>query len=400
VLFLTAAVTSLTAATASAQNPVGGTSPSSSGAVVNGFVRDSSGNPLSGAQVFIGAHYSATTGANGAFRVQGVPHGILTATARHLGFRMLFTRVNVASDSITADLRLVALPAALPAVRVVARAQPYESRLAGFNARRKQNVGYFITREDIERRSDKIMTDALRELPGVRIVGLRGGGSTVFLRGARCPALVFINGFAATLGWFDLSAMDLTGVEGIEVYPNSSTTPGEFVSTSNMEHCGVVAIWTAPMRPNVSASRAMRAEQQSSGESLRPAYSPDSVEEQATLVAGSARVVYPDSLFHAGVSARLVASFVVNTSGRAELATLKVTGNPAPAPEFVSAIRDGLRGSEFTPARRDGHAVRQVVVLPFVFEPASSDSARQSGGAPSGGGNPGVAGGESGAFRP
>jgi len=339
--------------------------------VVSGFVRDSSGNPLQGAQVFAGQTLAATTGANGAFRIPGFTHGLLTLAVRHMGFRPSLTQWELDSDSLSLDLRLSRMPAELPAVKVMARAQPYDGRLAGFNQRRQHSVGYFITRDQIEKRSDHVITDALREVPGVRLRTVTGGGRVAYMSGSRCAALVFVDGFPATNGGFDLNGIDLEAVEGIEVYPNASTMPSEFIAPGGGEQCGVVAIWLSPMRPRVR-SDAVRQEDQADVAKLiasHEVYAPDSVDEQATLVENTARVSYPDSLLRAGVGARLVATFVVDSVGEVEIRTLEVKGTPTPPAAFVRAVREALRGARFKPARIGAAAVRQLVVLPFVFDP-------------------------------
>lgn len=365
------------AARAASQN-TGALAPAT---VISGVVRDTSGQPLTGAQVSAGGAFAATTSQSGAFRLMGVPRGPITLTVRHLGFRMITTHWDADGDSLSLDLRLNHLPATLPAYRVVARAQPYDARLAGFNSRRERRLGYYITRADLEQRSDHVVADALREVPGIRLHTSRDGGSVAYVAGARCAALIFVDGFPATLGNFDLNGIDLDAVEGIEVYPNAASMPSEFLAPGGGEQCGVVAIWLAPMRPR-ARSDAVRQQQKDVDVaaliSSHQVYRPDSVDEQASLVSGTTTVAYPDSLLRAGIGGQLFASFVVDTAGAVEIATLSVKAAFAPAAAFVSAIRAALGRSEFTPARLAGRAVRQLVVLPFLFDPNAVDSARSS----------------------
>lgn len=94
------------------------------------------------------------------------------------------------------------------------------------------------------------------------------------------------------------------------------------------------------------------------------------VEEQAALVT-SPRVRYPDALRTAGgggSTGRVVAQFVVDTTGRADLGTVKVLQSTHPA--FASAVEAAVPTFAFRPARVGGRAVRQLVQLPFAFAPS------------------------------
>lgn len=356
----------------------GAAAPAVATAVIAGFVKDTSGVPLGGAEVSTGPSITTTTGPRGTFRLVGVERGTVTLTIRRLGFRPSVTQWDVDGDSLTLNFQLSRVPAELPIVHVTARAQPFDGRLAGFNQRRQHAIGYYITRDQIEKRSDHVVTDALREVPGIRLRNLPGGGREAYVSGSRCAAVVFVDGFPATAGrlsqggGFDLNGIDLDAVEGIEVYPNAATMPSEFMAPGGDEQCGVVAIWLSPMRPRVRSDAAPHYDETDDVSKLiaaRQVFVADSVDEQASLVDGTANVTYPDSLFRAGVGAKLLASFVVDTIGEVELPTLEVKGTPKPAPAFVSAIRAALGRSSFRPARRGGQAVRQVVVLPFLFDP-------------------------------
>jgi hypothetical protein len=55
-------------------------------------------------------------------------------------------------------------------------------------------------------------------------------------------------------------------------------------------------------------------------------------------------------------------SFVVDTSGRPEVETLRAR-TPEQDAAFLGPLRETLERWEFVPARKDGRAVRQVVHL-------------------------------------
>jgi len=74
---------------------------------------------------------------------------------------------------------------------------------------------------------------------------------------------------------------------------------------------------------------------------------------------------YPRELERTGVEGTVVVQFVVDTTGHAEMRTLKPV---RPADEhFLRAVVDALRIARFTPATVNGHKVRQLVQQTFEF---------------------------------
>jgi protein TonB len=100
-----------------------------------------------------------------------------------------------------------------------------------------------------------------------------------------------------------------------------------------------------------------------------PVYTGEVIEER--LVDRAPRVTgraleprYPASLRDAGIQGRVVAEFVVDTLGRAELDGLKLD---APQALFAEAVRAVLPRYRFTPGEAAGRKVRTRVQLPFDF---------------------------------
>ena len=89
------------------------------------------------------------------------------------------------------------------------------------------------------------------------------------------------------------------------------------------------------------------------------------VEKPAMARPGNPAPVYPAHLREGGISGEVLAQFVVDQNGRAEVRTLKflrVSHN-----DFAKAVRDVLPRMRFFPAELGGCKVRQVVQLPFGF---------------------------------
>jgi protein TonB len=79
----------------------------------------------------------------------------------------------------------------------------------------------------------------------------------------------------------------------------------------------------------------------------------------------SATPVYPDILRRAGVEGEALVSFVVDTSGRVDLASFKLVR--ATHDLFAAAVRSALPRMRFIPAELGERKVRQLVQQPFTF---------------------------------
>ena len=223
---------------------------------ITGTVRDGAGTPVAGARVEVAPNFSTITDSLGVFVLRGLPVGVIVVNVRRVGFAPSASQWDMGPYTLTLDLRLRANPVMLPTVHAQAKPEPYDARLAGFNERRSKKLGYYITRADIERGHSFVMTEALRRLPGVQPYKMRGAlGTTVRLAGNSCPPLVMVDGFPAALGHFDLDMIDLQTVEGVEVYPHGSSVPAALAGPYGTENCGLIAIWSRPMRPNVRANQ-------------------------------------------------------------------------------------------------------------------------------------------------
>ena len=335
-----------------------------------GTVRDSLGGALSGALVVVqGTNLRAITDSEGAFRFTRLRGGDLTLLVRRLGYRPESPTVRVDPFAETrTEVHLAALAMRLPTVEVRRQVEVYDSRLAGFNARREKHVGHFVSREDLDRMRSARFVDALRQIPGVQMRPLRGGGTTIALRGSRCPPLVFIDGFPADAGTMDLDMLDLASVEGIEVYSGVATVPPEFMGARGTHACGVVAVWSRATRKrrHREDSESVNLEQLLASQAV---YTADQVEDAARVTGGSVIPQYPDSLWRAGVSGRVVAEFIVDAAGAIEPGSLRIVSTTHPY--FAGAVRAALDEGSFRSAFLRGKPVRQIVQLPFVFEPSA-----------------------------
>jgi periplasmic protein TonB len=74
---------------------------------------------------------------------------------------------------------------------------------------------------------------------------------------------------------------------------------------------------------------------------------------------------YPNQLRAANVEGQVVAKFVVDTNGRADMRTFEIMKSDHDL--FTNAVRNVLPNYRFFPAELGGRKVKQLVQMPFVF---------------------------------
>ena len=135
--------------------------------------------------------------------------------------------------------------------------RPENAMLEGFRRRRETGLGTFITREEFEQRKPSLVTDLLREVPGLDVAST-GSGTRPVVRIERagnrdCTTQIFVDGFLVNRraigsdGYRPIDfriddAVSPASVEGIEIYKGLGTVPAEFLNPDAI--CGVIAIWT------------------------------------------------------------------------------------------------------------------------------------------------------------
>ncbi len=108
----------------------------------------------------------------------------------------------------------------------------------------------------------------------------------------------------------------------------------------------------------------------SAGDNVYTSFQVDNVVE---LSSGSAVPEYPPDLLARGVQGQVTVRFIVDTSGNADVESIEVLH--ASDPQFAASVRAALSHMRFSPARLNGHRVRQLVEQPFRFnveKPASN----------------------------
>ena len=126
---------------------------------------------------------------------------------------------------------------------------------------------------------------------------------------------------------------------------------------------------------DAAPSRNLAVTQKPGGDDLTPSepnedefsrtFSEIEVDSAASRDPESAGPEYPPTLMAAGFEGSVLATFVVDTSGRPDLATYIALESSHPL--FSLAIRDALPRMKFRPAKRGNVPVRQQVELRFSF---------------------------------
>ncbi len=89
------------------------------------------------------------------------------------------------------------------------------------------------------------------------------------------------------------------------------------------------------------------------------------VEKPAAMAPGTNNMQYPEMLRSAQVEGTVLASFEVDTMGRANMSTFKVLRSDHEL--FTNAVKNALPRIRYLPAEIGGRKVRQLVQQPFVF---------------------------------
>lgn len=348
---------------------------------IAGVVRDSSGGGIAGAEITIaGTGRRAHTNPRGEFRLTNVPTGTLTVGVRRLGFIPTVRSLEVGPNG-AATMTVIVTPLAQSLAAVIVRGdRRFEDhgRLAGFYQRRSRSSGgHFITRHQIDQRNPAQVTDLFRSVPGARIYSSTFT-NVVRFRGMRCAPLVWLDGFPATAGEFDLDALDPYVIEAIEVYLGVATVPPEFRWVRGGGSCGAIVIWTGFEERRRKARRAANppAELDKQVEE-RQLFTADQVDAVArTDSSATIRPAYPDSLFRQRVTGQVLVEFVVDTSGVVVIESMSAISTSHAL--FTDAVRRALQNARFHPAVLAGRRVRQLVQLPVKFEmPVETTSQKQ-----------------------
>jgi TonB family protein len=346
-------------------------------ASVAGMVRDGHGNPVASVEVSVeGTRLVVRSDSTGRFALSRVPIGRARLLARRLGYTPEVVELTLGdTGTVSAIIRLDILAQPVQTLTITARQSPSEHRLEGFYARsRSHNGGHFLTRDQIEQSNATSALQLLATVPGLRVTANSRLGRGVVFRSYRCQPLVFIDGFPASAGQFDLESVDPASVEGIEAYAGLGTMPPEFLGPRGLDQCGVIAIWGRQpgegrefRLPHKLTDSDRAAAHVKAMVVAALAYLPTQVDTAAMLEPASFVPIYPVSLAQTGITARVQVEFVVDTAGSIAWETYSVMSTSDR--RFNTSVREALQGAQFSAGVRAGRKVAQVVQFAAVISP-------------------------------
>ena len=224
-------------------------------AALRGVVKDSGGIPIAGADVEIKARrVQVRTTDDGRFFITRMYAGVVEVSVRRLGYEPAKARARIQDGSVSViEVILIARPAQLDQVDIAA-SQRQRAGVEGFHQRRRQGLGTYVTREDIDTRNTMSVSAMLRTVPGIRFISVRGNSSAqgvrfnnTSIRRGDCAPMLWIDGQAAP--GLEVDDVNLPDIEGIELYNGPSTTPMQFSQQQKDNTCGTIVIWSRPPPP-------------------------------------------------------------------------------------------------------------------------------------------------------
>ena len=233
---------------------------------LRGTVLDHHSKPVEGAHVSVSAATGTmvgdtVTGADGEFALRVPVVGSYIVRASKPGYTTAVTQpidIEAGLDA-SVQLRLQTSPVPLDTVTVVAQDVKVEQQIpylaeVGFYARKHRGIGRFLTREDLDKNRSDRLTDALRGMPGIRIVCTgqycdvqAPGAATTFTRGV-CQQTVALDGVVLRSGGISGGGepvdqlLNPFNLAGVEVYSSSSGVPVQF--KGYMSPCGAIIAWS------------------------------------------------------------------------------------------------------------------------------------------------------------
>jgi hypothetical protein len=216
-----------------------------------GVVRDTTGAPVSGVEVWLrGSDLYTHTADNGGFRLLDITPGDAKLTVRRLGFEPLTVDIRLSAgvrDTVVISLSMLA--ASIAGVSVEEERMTRSTRLLkGFWDRRASGFGHFVTREEIDSKDAHNFTDLVRMTPGLNVITVGGRQSIRFRNsGGRgdCPPQYWLDGSRIENAGPDEFAPN--GLEAVEIYNGIATIPVQFaprVVSFGPKTCGAIIIWS------------------------------------------------------------------------------------------------------------------------------------------------------------
>lgn len=209
---------------------------------VVGIVRDTAGIPIALAEVTVMGRI-VFSDSLGRFFAPYTLTDSLRMSVRRMGYESSsFTLSADDAEKNTVDVVLRRFATTLESVNVRELELRSTTALRGYDERRQRGLGVFVTRQDIEKRNTRSLTDILRTQRGVMVTGRSRTLRFTNYQSKNCTPEIWLDG-QRTPG-LELESVSATDVEGVELYQSMASTPAEFHRGNSTPECGTVVIWT------------------------------------------------------------------------------------------------------------------------------------------------------------
>jgi len=178
--------------------------------------------------------------------------GVFRVYADRIGYDDLLSDTFPLRDTtaVELELRMAPLPVELDPLVITTQLRRTKLEQRGFYRRQENSLGYFFDQTDVEKQKPTLVSNLLRQVPGVDVRRNRFGGTVLLSRrpqgwGGGCPMKVVVDGFA--LGDADAGFdqwVPPSSVLGIEVYPGAGGVGAPPQYRGLDAGCGLVLVWT------------------------------------------------------------------------------------------------------------------------------------------------------------
>lgn len=233
---------------------VAGTDARAQSRNLRGIVTDTAGRPLQNAEVRIMDLGRVTrTDSLGHFAIPQITSRTVDLSVRRIGYQVFFLRVSMLNgEGDSARIRMRQEPVLLAQVDISGVGEASHPFFQGFEQRRSNGVGTFITEKQLSSLNTSYPSDAFRRVPGIRLVRVGGRQGVRFMsaissmrRGGECVPTIFVDGQAAP--GMEIDEIRAGDIHGIEIYRGVSTTPAQFARAGAVQ-CGAIVVWTRRKR--------------------------------------------------------------------------------------------------------------------------------------------------------
>lgn len=196
----------------------------------------------------VGTDVVVLTNEKGEFTLRNLPSGSQVLLARHLGWGADAVPVDLSSrEPKQVTIKLSKYVAVIEPVVVTARRMAGLDKV-GFTQRKKSGAGYYLDPDQIQRMRPTVLTDILRQVPGLRVSYTNEGEVVSSSRGvSSLAASGCVRYFVDGMEWQSAQPGDInqfvngSEIVGAEIY-QGTTAPAQY--SRGMGDCTTIVLWT------------------------------------------------------------------------------------------------------------------------------------------------------------